>query len=746
MYIRVTRTVQDRGVLVRPVDLEKTVTDRQVDWYASTFTFGEDALEYWESNNDSIKGYNGEVFTSTLYWDLDCKQDFGKAKKAALDLYAKLETLGLSDGVEIYFSGNKGFHLLLHTKQKFSPIETSTICYNVAMEAGVPAEVFDTSVYNITRIFRVKNTKHQESALYKIPVLLEELQELKEKDIREMAKEPRFEEVDFKDIDATSIKDTYSKKVEIAKSVTSNVTQLRQKGDPASPSPDIKYEMSSKVDFSMCPPGHRRCIYALEQGDFGPSERHSAILRLAAYYRGQGYSRKHADNLIGEALHFRSLIHPDTKAPNMEECNRDVNEVYSDEWKGGTFTCKTDLYLQSKCDHGNGPCHDDAKVKIRNVLSIDQLSNNYIKQGEEALANYPKFGIDWLDNRVRLRPKNVSVLAGANGSGKTSLAIQLIDNLNKQKMFHVIFSLDMADSSLFEKLGAKYTGYSQTQIEKAFNVNTFDEDMVQEVTVALKENLPYTLFDFTSSATMTYIEQTLMGLKQVYENLQLAVIDYAGRILGEFDNQYANSTHNAIMSNDVAKRTRTHLLFLSQVSRENGDHTDPLRSSRVSKDSGSWEENATVVMTMWRPFGSGLMGADAYAHIYIAKNRSGSLGENVFNWDGKSGNFSEMKTEKEFEKYRILCEQNEMDPPKFNWFVAEDAREVTDSRFSPEIPKSRFNYEPSGGPVSEIPPKERVERSDRDEGYGAAAPERHDEKELPNNRPGKFRLPKRSTG
>lgn len=707
MYIRVTRTVQDRGVLVRENEVEKTITDREVDWYKSSFLFGEDAKDYWEANGESIKGYTGEVFTRTLYWDLDAEGDFGKAKKAALALCSHLDKLGLSDGIEMYFSGNKGFHVFLQTDQKFTPTETSAMCYNMAMEAGVPQDVFDTSVYNITRIFRIVNTRHQKSKLYKIPVDIDELSKYSEADVRKMAAEPRFEEFDSVPVSAKDLLKKYAKKISNAKKVQkNNVTQLH---------PDKGGQVSNDVDFSMCPPGHRRCVYALEQGHYGPSERHTALIRLAAYYRGQGFSRKHAGDLIYKSLENRKVVFPDCNDPDITECERDIDQIYSDDWKGGTFTCKTDIYLQSKCDCGNGPCYSDAKVKIRQVKTIKQLLNTYVQYGEEALADYPKFGINWIDERVRLRPKNFSVVAGANGGGKTSLAIQLLDNLNKQKMFHVIFSLDMADSSLLEKLGARYTKYSQNQIEKAFNINSLDQEIKDEVMEVLSEKLPYTLFDFTSSATMNYIEQTLMGLKQVYENLQLAVIDYAGRILGEFDNQFANSTHNAMMANDVAKRTNTHMLFLSQVSRENGDHTSPLRSSRVSKDSGSWEENATMVMTMWRPFGSGLHGADAYVHAYIAKNRSGSLGENVFNWEGKTGIISEMQTEREFEYYRNLCQQQEIDEPKFNWFMQDD--DNYDPRLSSDRSEERLKYE--------------------------GEEEEDDEEELQDPEPKGFKLPKR---
>lgn len=681
MYVRVTRTVQDRGVLVRPVDVNSTVTDREVDWYSSAFTFGEDAKEYWEANGDSIKGYSGEVFTSVPYWDLDCKQDFSKAKKAAIDLTNKLVEMGFTSGLEIYFSGNKGFHVMLHTKQRFTPTETGAFCYNLAMQAGVPPEVFDTTVYNITRIFRVANTRHQESGLFKIPLDLDELNSMKEKDIRELAAEPRFEEFDVAEVDVSEIKEKYK---------VASKPRMEVKLPSTNLSGNTVIEFDDSIDFSMCPPGQRRCVYALEQGHYGPSERHAAILRLAAFYRGNGFSRTHAGNLIYESLKNRALVHPEASEPNAQECDRDIDQVYSDDWKGGTFSCKTDVYLQSKCDQGKGPCYDDAKVQIRNVMTISQMLQNYVKYGEEALAEYPKFGLSWLDERIRLRPKNYSVVAGANGSGKTSLVIQLMENLNKQKMFHVFFSIDMSDTSLTEKLAARFTSYTQAQIEKAFNAHTPDHELQAEIKEAVESALPYTLFNCESTVTLQYIEQTLTGLKQVYNNLQLAIVDYAGRILGSFDNQYANATHNANMANDVAKRTSTHLLFLSQVPREKGDHTDALRSSRVSKDSGAWEENATAVITMWRPFGAGLVGRDAYVHLYIAKNRSGAQAENVFHWEGKTGTISEMRTQKEFEQYRIMCEQNEVEPPKFNWFVEENVED--NSRFSSEASGERFVY------------------------------------------------------
>lgn len=685
MFVRVTRTVNDRGVLVRPSEIGKTVTDPQVDWYRSAYTYGEDAKEYWESNSESIKGYTGDTFTSQLWFDLDSETDPSKAKKAAVDLLAYFDKQGWSDATEIYFSGFKGFHIMLHTTNTFVPSEVSLICYNLAKEAGVPSEVFDTSVYNITRIFRIPNTKHQKSGLYKVPISLDELKDLKLENVKNLAKEPRYEEFDIKPIDIASLKEKYKELQKAKPELTSVEGGL--KDEPT----------ESPVDFSMCPPGHRKCLYALEQGDIGPGQRHEAILRLAAFYKAQGYSREHAGDQIFDALEKRHEIYIDAKPIDEIECNRDIDQVYSDKWQvRGVYSCKTDHFLQSKCDHGNGPCYNDARVKMRSVMTVDQLYHKYVKYGEEALIDYPKFGIPWIDERVRLRPRNFSVLAGANGSGKTSIMFELMESLNKQKIYHAFFSLDMADSSVFEKLGAKYTPYSQRQIEAAFNVNTKNSVIMKEVLEAFKKHLPYTLMDFTSAATMQYMETTTMALKQIYENLQVVIVDYAGRVLGEFENQYASSTQNAMSANDIAKRTNCHWIYLAQVSRDNGDHTDALRSSRVSKDSGAWEENATAVLTCWRPLGNGIDGKDNYIHIYVAKNRSGPLGENVFGWEGKTGKIREIRQD-EFDEYCAELESLGMDRPRFAWFEDKGEQNISD-----DIPvadrgrSSNGKFRPSG--------------------------------------------------
>lgn len=718
MLIRVTQTVQDKGRLVAPEELNDLVkSNREIDWYYSPFYYSDEAAAHFKENG-TISGFAGETWTDTLYWDLDDEADLDKVLSAAGRLVEKLDELGLIEGVEVYFSGNKGVHVLCRTKSKFSPTETSRICYNIAVESGADS-VFDTVVYNPTRIFRVENTRHKKSGLYKVQLKLEELSDVayNAEKIRGIAKRPRFGvEESGKAIDADFLKERYKEKE-------------KPKGTEFK-----KFEGGGAVAGSgeiVVPEGMRRSNYLLELGHFGKGERNNALLRIAAYAKfKKGMDKDQARQLLYLALQRRADLGLGDATWDEKEIESTVlNLVFSDRWRKGYFSCKPgaekeDQFLQDACDKGPGCCMNEPKEQVV-TMGIDSLIEQYKKYAKESPDVYPKFGIDWLDNYVRLRPKNYSIINGANGSGKTSLATQLIDNLNKQQLHHMFFSADMADSSLFEKLGAKYTQYDQFEIEKAFqNVvkdtdpTQRDHDIVNEVITKLKSKLPYTIFDFTSSLKSGKIEQTIRETESLMQiKIRLAIIDYAGRLSSEHESAYMNATQNALDGNTIAKRCDCHLVYISQISREQGDHIKPLRTSRVSKDSGAWEENATVVLNVWRSMGFD-PGVDKYIHLFLGKNRGpGVSAEHVMWWDGKEGSFREL-TDDEYEHYRRLCEEYNAaeDRPTTHKLIAPH-REGFEYRDADEIRKSNsaFDREPKREQNDES--DEAYERRTRGEGY-----------------------------
>jgi hypothetical protein len=64
-------------------------------------------------------------------------------------------------------------------------------------------------------------------------------------------------------------------------------------------------------------------------------------------------------------------------------------------------------------------------------------------------------------------------------------------------------------------------------------------------------------------------------------------------------------------------------------------------------------------------------------HIYVAKNRSGPLGENVFGWEGKTGTVYELRQD-EFDEYCTAMESAGLERPKFNWFTEPEKQNISD--------------------------------------------------------------------
>ena len=90
------------------------------------------------------------------------------------------------------------------------------------------------------------------------------------------------------------------------------------------------------IDFSMMPKNTPRCIYALEHGVMVPGigERSEIFLRLAAYYRNQGYPKEKAFNALKAVSRMNSMLYPEADPMDKTEIyNTSIKSAYSDNWK-----------------------------------------------------------------------------------------------------------------------------------------------------------------------------------------------------------------------------------------------------------------------------------------------------------------------------------------------------------------------------------------------------------------------------
>jgi KaiC/GvpD/RAD55 family RecA-like ATPase len=658
-YVRLCETVQTKGDLVE-VNSEKIKSiiksGSEKDWYTSLYYYGSDAAKHWKENN-SMKGYKGSAHSNKLLFDFDSENAPHEAKSDACSLLERLagEGVDVASSCRVFFSGNKGFHVEVIVDKEFTPEELKPICKNLAVDL----KTWDSSVYNTTRLVRLINTKHQKSGLYKIELSPDDLLNKSMDEIKEMAKQP----VQYPEYKLEPVKDLdFLKKYEgqfspLAKPVEVDVTDIDG------------IRGLDGIDFSKMPRGMPRCIYALSHGVMKPGERNHLFFRLAAYFRNQGMTKDVCYNTLKGVARENKRLYPEAPLVDKEEIwNTVVSSVYDDStWKqvpGATGTDTENELLKKYCNavgestdkkcslHGAGV--DKAKP-----VQISDVFDNFKNFAENFDRNSVRTGLDFIDKNMNIAVGTTTLIVGASGSGKTTLGLNIMENANSLGQHTVFFSLDMHQNLVYLKLAQKLTSYSQKQILHIFK--TKQQDKMEEIRNLISKKYGMTFFDFNSTLTMNQMRDKVLDIQEKNGvDVKMVLVDYASRITGDFKDSYAQARANALNSTGVAADTNAAWLYISQISRQVGDSCTPLRTKRAAKESGDWEESATNVITVWRPF-EGDPERDDVMRMYLAKNRMGQQLEQVLHWDGSKGLIRDMSDFElaDYEDLRGLKEEKE---------------------------------------------------------------------------------------
>lgn len=171
-YIINGEKVWGRNVLVTLDEVESKIRNR----FRNTDAF---ATIYMYDSRDQ----NTANLFAPLYIDLDLKMkgnnDYQKVKQ---DLLHVITTLYTSYGVpfeyiRVFFSGNKGFHVLVDPE--IFGIEPRTdlneIYRSIAhdIKKMTMFKTVDTGIYDRVRLFRLANSLHSNTGLYKVPVSID---------------------------------------------------------------------------------------------------------------------------------------------------------------------------------------------------------------------------------------------------------------------------------------------------------------------------------------------------------------------------------------------------------------------------------------------------------------------------------------------------------------------------------------------------------------------------------------------
>ncbi len=164
--------------------------------------------------NDSPRGYVGPASCGRLVWDIDrndldaALEDIRKLIRFLRERYGTCAERGLG----VYFSGSKGFHVTLiaphnaFDPRPVVPVVLKKLCIAIARNAGIRV---DPAIYDHQRLFRLPNTRHAKTGLFKTFIDLDDLDKLDVKRIREMAKQPRGASVPMVNADCPDLSEDW---------------------------------------------------------------------------------------------------------------------------------------------------------------------------------------------------------------------------------------------------------------------------------------------------------------------------------------------------------------------------------------------------------------------------------------------------------------------------------------------------------------------------------------------------------
>jgi hypothetical protein len=162
------------------------------DCYTTMYRFGEEYKQLCEETG-SVRGASKQPCDCDFLWfDID-SGDLTTALVNARSLVTRIELIdpALSQHLAIYFSGSKGFHVGIPAGLfGWEPfVELPRAHRHLA--TGIAGDVqIDTAIYEHNRLWRVPNTRHGKSGLYKVPLTYEQLATWPIDQIKQLATRP----------------------------------------------------------------------------------------------------------------------------------------------------------------------------------------------------------------------------------------------------------------------------------------------------------------------------------------------------------------------------------------------------------------------------------------------------------------------------------------------------------------------------------------------------------------------------
>ena len=262
----------------------------------------------------------------------------------------------------------------------------------------------------------------------------------------------------------------------------------------------------------------------------------------------------------------------------------------------------------------------------RDIVSLEVALHRYAEQidarGDQRIGI--KSGLDSVDKRTGgLQPSDLILIAGRPGLGKTSLALNIVENAAiVERKTCAFFSMEMSEMQVVQRLVSMLAEIDGNRMRRGrlstqeFVAISAASSKLQQAPIYVEESSRLTVTDILAKSRRLQAER----------GLDLVVIDYLQLIEGveEDESRVLEVARISRALKAIARELEVPVIALSQLSRQIEQRgTEPMLSDL--RESGALEADADLVMFLWQKDRKDR--EEGVVRLKLAKHRNGPTGD-----------------------------------------------------------------------------------------------------------------------
>ncbi|HMM56722.1 MAG: replicative DNA helicase [Xanthomonadales bacterium PRO7] len=290
-------------------------------------------------------------------------------------------------------------------------------------------------------------------------------------------------------------------------------------------------------------------------------------------------------------------------------------------------------------------------VEMRTAVheAFQILSRRY--ESKEAVTGLATGFADLDELTSGLQPTDLIIVAARPSMGKTTLAVNIAEHAAiKSRKAVAIFSMEMSASQLAFRLISSLGRIDQQHLR---NGNLEEEDWPRVTSAITLLSETKILIDDTPSLSPSELRARARRLKRQFD-IGLIVVDYLQlmAVPGNKENRATEISEISRSLKALAKELNIPVIALSQLNRSLEQRTDKRPVMADLRESGAIEQDADVILFIYRDEVYDKESADkGLAEIIIGKQRNGPIGTVKLTFLGRYTRFENTASESQGARY-----------------------------------------------------------------------------------------------